>query len=961
MALLPVPETGRVNERTFYPALLDIIKEKGGSGVQEVAYKSVPDIHFKFGGNPWLLSVKIGETVSVIKSGMLQYLRHKEDSRIPRGLFLIFPESFRKVPPNPTAIRNAVQKTPVTCLIDAGPIKTEYRDVPFEVVLDRLERELQALFATGEERHYSLRFIIDLLRAHVVDMMRSLNVAEDHMLRLVTHWKLLSELAHLEKGQINDVAQFLAAYVFLSQVLFLRMFSVVHPDIVDVNLAVSRRKIRNAFERILEINYRPIFNLEVLDAIPDRFLEDTFSLIWAMQVERVRYELPGRLFHELMPPGIRKLLAAFYTRPQAAEILARLTIRSYDEKIIDPACGSGTILTSAYRQKKRLFEGTGLVSNPHQRFCESEIFGADIMPFAVHLACANLAAMDITQTIRRSLITQGDSLELVSGKTYPGGIQQLGLFAPGSRHVLDEADDHNVQLPERGVDVVLMNPPFTKIERGIAEYLHMEKFRSVIGGEVGLWGHFILLADSLLKKGGSCGAVIPISVLRGRESDKVRDFVFSNWRPLYLVKSTRSYAFSENAEYRDILLVAVKEPPQRDDVVKVCFLKKNLASMADGDIEDIAEQLASRHRRRSPVMDIDSYRISELRDRGRNMLWFLGTEDLSHRDVLVRFCKKCEGSLGRFPEEYFREGFRPVPKGISKLLFLTRAFNKGRVEESFLQFDREGAKNIHATTKLGIEWKFDLADFTPSLRTSVGIAQMDISELHDYIACQPYDSLSKIKQAAGFTGAIPRTFWERVQQELEAVKTRIVVARRLDYGSPNFFLTAWVSDVPISPSNQVSVVRESNLQKAEAVCVVLNSALFLAHFFLLKEQSHARYADIRFYDLHEMPLFPENQHVGELSKIFKRFRNTKFPALRQQLDQNFDQRYEEYWEEQNASAKQAFLFRVLDKPIEPHSARVQFDMAVCRALGIDISEAELRELYEVIVKEITITRRLSKD
>src|SRR5690348_663504 len=136
--VLPIPVSGRANERTFYPALLDIIKSKGGSGVQEVTYKSVPDIKFTFAGESWLLSVKVGETAAVIKSGMLQYLRHKDDSRIPRGLFLIFPESMRKVPPTEASIRAAVQRTPVTCLVDAGQIKTEYRDVPFEVVLDRL-------------------------------------------------------------------------------------------------------------------------------------------------------------------------------------------------------------------------------------------------------------------------------------------------------------------------------------------------------------------------------------------------------------------------------------------------------------------------------------------------------------------------------------------------------------------------------------------------------------------------------------------------------------------------------------------------------------------------------------------------------------------------------------------------------------------------------------------------------
>src|SRR4029077_19954775 len=136
----------------------------------------------------------------------------------------------------------------------------------------------------------------------------------------------------------------------------------------------------------------------------------------------------GRLFHALMPWGIRKLLAAFYTRPHAAELLARLTLHNFGAVTLDPACGSGTILTAAYRRKLELFRQQRKRGNPHRRFCEEEIYGSDIMPFAVHLTCANLAAMDVAETLDRTLVLQGDGLDVVSGKRYQGGVHQLGLY-----------------------------------------------------------------------------------------------------------------------------------------------------------------------------------------------------------------------------------------------------------------------------------------------------------------------------------------------------------------------------------------------------------------------------------------------------------------------------------------------------------------------------------------------------
>lgn len=55
-----------VTERIFYPALMDVIRKAGGTGVQEVSFNSVPDIQFSLGDRPWLLSVKIGEDIGTI-------------------------------------------------------------------------------------------------------------------------------------------------------------------------------------------------------------------------------------------------------------------------------------------------------------------------------------------------------------------------------------------------------------------------------------------------------------------------------------------------------------------------------------------------------------------------------------------------------------------------------------------------------------------------------------------------------------------------------------------------------------------------------------------------------------------------------------------------------------------------------------------------------------------------------
>jgi N-6 DNA Methylase len=945
-----------VTERTFYPPLLKVISEKGGSGVQEVSYNSFPDIIFNLIDRQWILSVKIGESLGLLKDAFLQYLRHKQESGIEQGLLLILPESVRRVRANEQALFDAVLSTSVSVIVDAGDVKEEYRDRPFPAVLDRIRDEIYPLIERRSSRYYPLYLVVDLLKAQVTEVMRAVKLEEKQILNIITDKNLLTDLAHLNQGDLQGVTRFLAAYIVLSQILFLRLFRTSHPNIVPEPKKIDRSHLRKAFRKVLDINYRDIFELEVLDAVDDKYIRDTFDLIWGLEIERVRYELPGRIFHALMPPEIRKLLAAFYTRPQAAELLARLVIEQSGDEVFDPACGSGTILVSAYRRKLELFKAEHKGGNPHKRFCENEILGADIMPFSVHLTAANLSAMAVEETLDHTQIAHGDSIRLVPGKASAG--LQMGMFPIVGKGRRRSGDQHPFLLKK--VDAVLMNPPFTKVERGIQKFVDMEKFRPLAGGEVGLWGHFVFLAAEFLKEHGTYGAVIPVNLLRGRESANVRDFLFREWTVKYVLKPTRNYAFSEWAEYRDIIVVAENQAPPTEHKVKFCLIKEDLRDLTDETIAAIATSIKTKHHLRTEAVDIDSYPLAEILARKANMMWFCGVSDLRHRETLVSFIERFRDILAHVPTSYLREGYRPVPKGVSKFMFFTRAVTAARTEEAFLSFGKEKASQFRARTHSGTDYDIDRDEVVPTVRTLIGYNTIDITGLHDYIAKDSYGELTRVQRACGFAGKLPAGFWNNVRRELDAVKTSIVMARRINPYAPSTNLIAFLSDEALSPSNQANVIRENDLNVARAIVCALNSSIFLSQFFLLKEESTGRYIDIRFYDVAEMLLKPDTVATSRLQAVYEQFRRVEFPSLREQMDANFEDRYKEFWEAQKPHAQRR-LFSVGDKDIQPAKVRVDFDLAVCQAVGVDVPEEVLRSVYSVIVKEMIITRHLTKD
>jgi hypothetical protein len=951
----------KTTERTFYPFLMDVIRRHGGAGVSEVKYNSEPDIVFDLVGRKWILGVKLGESIPILKSAFIQYHRHKDESKIDHGILLFLPEEARSTKPTELAVAKAVSEKKCTCLIDTPDLKVELKETTFPQLLAQIVQEIYPKLERRESKGYSLATVILLLKQHVSEIMQNTKLTDKEMVQVITDKELLTGLGNHKPETSAEIARFLASYILLSQILFLRLFSSTRSDILPRREGkITHHWLRTAFSRILDINYKPIFSLDVLDAIPESYIQDTFDLIWGLEIERIRYELPGRLFHELMPKPIRKMLAAFYTRPQAADVLARLTVENSDDLIFDCACGSGTILVSAYKRKLELFKEEGHEGNPHKRFCEEEIFGADIMPFAVHLTSANLSSMDPSTTLEVTEIIQGDSLGLSEGRTYHSGVQ-TNLLPQTKRGYTMKGEIHDVDLQK--VNIVLMNPPFTKVERGIRKYVDMERFGPICGNEVGLWGHFIVLANEFLLNGGVFGGVIPISILRGRESEKVRNFVFTNWTVLYVLKCTFNYGFSEWSEYRDVLLICRKGGPPKEHNVKFALVKKDLRRITKKDVGYIANQIENNNHLRTSELDIASFSMNEISERKSNLMWFCGVVDFNHRDKLVSFIDKFSKVLSAPPPDYFREGYRPVPKGVSSFMFMTRNLDPCRTEEAFLFFDSDYRQQdfLEARSLLQIKYKIEKRALLPSLRTGTGINTFDITEKLDYIAKTPYKEFETVLKASGFKK--PKHFnwvkyWSNVKKELSDVKTKIVTLRRINPYSPNTHLTAFFSKEPFSTSNVLNVVRENDERVAKAFCALLNSIVFLSQFFLLKEETTGRYIDIRFYDFYEMNIFPEKSKIDGLVTVFDEFAQEQFPSLREQLDKDFDKRYKAFWLE--VKKKQKTLFNTTDK-VSPSKVRLDFDIAVCKALSIQVTKDELLEIYKVLVQEMIVTRGLTRD
>jgi len=137
------------------------------------------------------------------------------------------------------------------------------------------------------------------------------------------------------------------------------------PEVVsEVNVEWARRfwtALEEKFKVIRFINYEPIFDPELspLNRISLRedvegclIIKDLLAYLRGKRGLTKLFEGPllSRIYEGLIPPDLRWKWGQIYTPPEVTRLIAEWAIRSPDDKVLDPACGTGRFLVSAYHK-----------------------------------------------------------------------------------------------------------------------------------------------------------------------------------------------------------------------------------------------------------------------------------------------------------------------------------------------------------------------------------------------------------------------------------------------------------------------------------------------------------------------------------------------------------------------------------------------------------------------------------
>ena len=380
---------------------------------------------------------------------------------------------------------------------------------------------------------------------------------------------------------------------------------------------LDRARTLEAWERILAINYWPIFDVarNVLARIPEaearrliEYLRAAADELAALGITTTQ-DLAGQMFGRLIAD--RKFLATFYTRPESAALLAELAVARLDTdwadaksvealRIADLACGTGALLSAAYRAAAARWRRAGGDDRDlHRPMMEQSLIGADIMPAAAHLTATMLSSAQPAQPYARTRVhtmpygrvKDGDtervaigSLDLINETVQPA------LFATGrSEHGEGEGAYEMISVPPASLDVAVMNPPFARptnhegVRAGIPVpsfagfgasesdqrrmAASLRKARSNLvdpagHGHAGLASNFLDLAHQKLRPGGVLALVLPLTFASGGAWGGARSLLARWYRDIAVIAiattGAEDRAFSDDTGMAESLLLAVR-------------------------------------------------------------------------------------------------------------------------------------------------------------------------------------------------------------------------------------------------------------------------------------------------------------------------------------------------------------------------------------------------------------------
>ena len=844
--------SARVTERTLYEFIGRVFDRFGWRCFPETGLdERFPDLVLEGDGTKVVGEVKIDSEIQLTRA-IIEADQKARRLGTRNALALLFPSYVRDIPLS--ELERNYPRLRVSALILTDWL-AERRELTLEDLAETFTVSFRDWLETRKAK-VSYDLVVDVARDSIREiagyLRQSLSQKPvlDSAMAVVGRFDIYKSLLEDFSGVSEDEARLyiadITAYILVNQLLFYHIVSErlgydKLPDVDPLNppkdflevLETVLSKGRDAYPHILGFNLFPVLrgDLRIVWAIAR-----VVSTLKALRPQHIKEDLFGRLYHETIPPETRKNLGAFYTKPEAAKLLAALAIDRWDAKVLDPACGSGTLLVEAYQRKAALAPPMDK-AELHRRLVD-DIWGIDVMHFASHMTSMNLTAQNIEVPLKPHVLSQDGIKTMIESAT-----EKAANDPPTSR--LEESLTKWLELMRteripKDFDVVIMNPPFTRRERIPAKKEDLEKLVPEVKGKTGYWAYFVVAADKLLKENGTLALVIPEEFFVGRAAQSVREYLIRKGYHLrFIIRSSKEIAFSEGAHYRDYLIIMSKKTSK--EPLTVSILKKALKDIVD--MREIGKEIKEFHSSLSIELktdDVDAfkvYNVDEMAEKHiENLKPLIGFNTIATYKLSLELLDKLKGlftlgeleKLGLLKIRDYNPGQYKVRgvESFARKLFVSKYCPKG--SKVVFLYDGEQENKVRIRLKdSNVVFLAPLSSLVASLRTPSGVRHINITDEEEVAIVNP-DALPT--ETLRLAGLLPvdklKEASSDIKQAYEDLSGNLLIARRARLTSNNiYWLAFWSAKPVISPSAPLINVRIKDLKFAKSLALYFNSTI----------------------------------------------------------------------------------------------------------------------------------------
>lgn len=253
---------------------------------------------------------------------------------------------------------------------------------------------------------------------------------------------------------------------------------------------------------------------DTLEFLPykDKIINKVVSRIEQDKLTKIKEDTLGVLFEKLIREQEKKDLGQFYTPQEIVNYIINFLDIKKDSKILDPTCGCGVFLVTAYNYLKQI--------SPNAL---NNVYGVDLNNSATKIARINLWLRNGQDT---------NSLNILEKNIKIGNFIVENKFI--DKKAFNWKKNFSDILNNGGFDFIIGNPPYVTLKNKRDYDINESFFSQIANGSTNAASLVIAKSYELLKKDGVMAFVLPKTLIRVNSYSRLREFLLNNSKILHI-------------------------------------------------------------------------------------------------------------------------------------------------------------------------------------------------------------------------------------------------------------------------------------------------------------------------------------------------------------------------------------------------------------------------------------------